>query len=197
MWSAIMTTWAYRILRQENPGETGLVSDHVCGMAEIFFDGNREIEAWTGLVKPCGETAAEVVEDLMRMLQGAWNGPLDEAALPRDRKPAWAEEVDPATCISLEECRERLEAKFGALEPAEPQPEPVLFVVRHSNGVFLGREVVLGEARSFEAPTLESAETEACRIAWAGLPPERQPRVKLCFAWEMECAPESRRSATS
>lgn len=194
---AIMTSWGYRILRQENPGETGLVSDHVCGIAEVFFDNEREIEAWTGHVKPCGESASEVVEDLMHMLQGAWNGPLDEAILPRDRKPAWAEEVDPATCISLEECRQRLEAKFGTMEPAEPQPEPVLFVVRHTNGVFHGREVVLGEARSFEAPTMESAETEACRVAWAGLAPERRPQVKLCFAWEVECSPEFRRPATS
>lgn len=192
-----MTSWAYRILRQENPGETGLVSDHVCGIAEVFFDDKREIEAWTGLVKPCGETGSEVVEDLMRMLQGAWNGPLDEATLPRDRKPAWAEEVDPAACISLEECRARLEAKFGHLEAAEPEPEPVVFLVRHSKGVFLGRELIFGAHRSFEAPTLESAEIEACRIAWEGLAPEQRPQVKLCFAWEVECNPESRRQATS
>lgn len=192
-----MTSWGYRILRQENPGETGLVSDHVCGIAEVFFDDKREIEAWTGLVKPCGETASEVVEDLMRMLQGAWNGPLDEATLPRDRKPAWAEEVDPGGGISLEEFRAKMEAEYGPLESAEPEPEPVVFLVCHSNGVFLGREVVLGEARSFEAPTMESAETEACRVAWAGLPTGRRPQVKLCFAWEVECSPESRRPAIS
>lgn len=197
MRSAIMTSWGYRILRQENPGETGLVSDHVCGIAEVFFGDKREIEAWTGLVKPCGETASEVVEDLMRMLQGAWNGPLDEATLPRDRKPIWAEEVDPEGGISLEEFRAKMEAEYGPLESAESEPEPVVFLVCHSKGVFLGREVVLGEARSFEAPTMESTETEACRVAWAGLPTGRRPQVKLCFAWEVECSPESRRPATS